>query len=143
MSAVYIGTLGVLTVGAGDQDDYTAEEIEPIIDQAIYVINAEVGLSITHLSGSAGAMEATLTDAQMAIVGVLTLILGINAKLSQESTQWSIERRENCAEMIGDEGSLTRRYEALISKLSSGDPSSTTAGIALLSWNDPLPSEEE
>ncbi len=128
MQASYIGSLGVVTVGASGCD-FTATQIEPIIDQAIDIANVEAGLGVAHLSGSSGSMTASLSDNQMAIVSVMALILAINAKLSSEATDWTVERRNNCAEMIGQNGALTRRYDALLNvfKQAGGDPTSATS----------------
>jgi hypothetical protein len=114
LTAAYIGTLGVISVGAGSGDDYTAAALEPIIDQAIDVVNVEAGTAISHLGGPAGTKTIALSDHDIAVVSLMALILSLNAKLSKEETNWSIERRNNVADMMGPSGALTRRYEKMI-----------------------------
>ena len=134
LSAATIHALKVVSAG-----DIAAADLEPIIDQAIGIVNAEAGLDIGYLSGEAGSKTVTVEDGEFAIVSTLTLILAINALLSTEETNWTVERRNNTAEMIGTNGSLTRRYEAMIEGMNSGASETGAEGAALLSWNDPLP----
>lgn len=140
MQASYIGGLGVVSVGASGCD-FTSAQIEPLIDQAIDIANVEAGLSIEHLSGTSGSKSVSLADNHMAIVSVMTLILAINAKLSSEQTEWSVERRNNCAEMIGQNGALTRRYDALVNVFrQAGGDSDTADSIAFARYTE---SEDE
>jgi len=140
MQASYIGGLGVVTVGSSGYD-FTAAQMEPLIDQAIDIANVEAGLSIEHLSGTSGSKSASLADNHIAIVSVLTLILAINAKLSSEATEWTVERRNNCAEMIGQNGALTRRYDALVNVFrQAGGDSDTADSIAFARYTE---SEDE
>jgi hypothetical protein len=140
MQASYIGGLGVVTVGASSCD-FTAAQMEPLIDQAIDIANVEAGLSIEHISGTSGSKSASLTDNHMAIVSVMTLILAINAKLSSEATEWTVERRNNCAEMIGQNGALTRRYDALVNVFrQAGGDTETADSIAFAKYTE---SEDE
>jgi len=134
LTAAAIHALRVVTVS-----DIAAADLEPIIDQAIGIINTEVGLDIGYLAGEAGSKTATVEDEEFAIVSTLTLILAINALLSTEDTRWTVDRRNNAAEMIGTNGSLTRRYEVMAESIKSGASETGAEGIALLSWNDPLP----
>ncbi len=141
LSAAYIGSLGILTVGAGSTDDFTASALEPIIDQAIDIVNTEAGVDVDHLAGIPGSMTSSVDDSHLALVSLMSLILGINAKLSREETSWTIERRKNCAEMIGPNGSLTRRYEALLQKfLTTGGSVASSEGIAFIRYTE---SEDE
>ena len=133
LTAAAIHALRVVTVS-----DIAAADLEPIIDQAIGIVNTEVGLDIGYLAGTAGSKTVTVEDEEFAIVSTLTLILAINALLSTEDTRWTVERRNNAAEMIGSNGSLTRRYGAMVESIKSGASEAGAEGIALLSWNDPL-----
>ena len=134
LTAASIHALKLVTVS-----DIAATDLEPIIDQAIGIVNTEVGRDIGYLSGTAGSKTVTVEDEEFAIVSTLTLILAINALLSTEDTRWTVDRRNNAAEMIGANGSLTRRYEAMIESIKSGASETGAEGVALLSWNDPLP----
>jgi hypothetical protein len=134
LTAAAVHALRVVT-----SSDIAAADLEPIIDQAIGIVNTEVGLDIGYLAGTAGSKTVTVEDEEFAIVSTLTLILAINALLSTEDTRWTVDRRNNAAEMIGANGSLTRRYEAMAESIKSGASETGAEGIALLSWNDPLP----
>lgn len=134
LSAVTIHALRVVSVS-----DITAADLEPIIDQAIGIVNTEIGLDVGYLVGETGSKAVTVEDEEFAVVSTLTLILAINALLSAEETSWTVERRNNASEMIGVNGSLTRRYEAMIESIKSGASETVAEGVALLSWNDPLP----
>jgi hypothetical protein len=141
LSAAYIGSLGILSVGSGTGNDYTSTTLEPLIDQAIDVVNQEAGIAVAHLSGTAGSKTSSVSDGSIGIVALMSLILGINAKLSREETTWSIERRNNLAEMIGANGALTRRYEALLQTFkTAGGDTSTSSGIAFTRYTE---SEDE
>ena len=134
LTAASIHALKLVTVS-----DIAATDLEPIIDQAIGIVNTEVGRDIGYLSGTAGSKTVTVEDEEFAIVSTLTLILAINALLSTEDTRWTVDRRNNAAEMIGTNGSMTRRYETMAESIKSGASETGAEGIALLSWNDPLP----
>jgi hypothetical protein len=134
LTAAAVHALRVVTVS-----DIAAADLEPIIDQAIGIVNTEVGREIDYLSGTAGSKTVTVEDEEFAIVSTLTLILAINVLLSTEDTSWTKERRNNAAELAGNDGFLTRRYNAMAESIKTGASETGAEGIALLSWNDPLP----
>lgn len=135
ISASYIGSLGIVTVGASS--DYTSAELEPLIDQAIDIVNQEASIDVGHLAGTGGSKTVILADNHVGIVSLMSLILAINARLSREETRWTVERRNNLAEMIGTNGSLTRRYESLLQtfKIAGGD-TATATGIAFTRYTE-------
>ena len=135
ISASYIGSLGIISVGASS--DYTASELEPLIDQAIDIVNQEASIDVDQLAGTGGSKTAALADNHVGIVSLMSLILAINARLSREETRWTVERRNNLAEMIGSNGSLTRRYESLLQtfKVAGGD-TATATGIAFTRYTE-------
>ena len=134
LTAAAVHALRVVTVS-----DIAAADLESIIDQAIGIVNTEVGLDIGYLAGEAGSKTVTVEDEEFAIVSTLTLILAINAPLSTEDTSWTVVRRNNAAELAGNNGFLTMRYNAMVESIKSGASETGAEGIALLSWNDPLP----
>jgi hypothetical protein len=134
LTAAAVHALRVVTVS-----DIAAADLESIIDQAIGIVNTEVGLDIGYLAGEAGSKTVTVEDEEFAIVSTLTLILAINALLSTEDTSWTVVRRNNAAELAGNNGFLTMRYNAMVESIKSGASETGAEGIALLSWNDPLP----
>lgn len=96
------------------EEDITIAELEPIIDQAIGMVNTELGTSISYLSGLSGAKTTSLSDAEFSLVTTKSLILAINALLLRDDTTWTIERRGNAQDAIGPDGYLTRAYEAAV-----------------------------
>lgn len=110
-----------------DTTDISAINLEPLIDQAIDTVNARAGLDIAHLSGTAGTKSASMEDAEAATVTILSVILALNAVLSNESTRWNIERRNNAIEMVSGQGFLTVEYENLITALQTTAETGTSS----------------
>lgn len=116
--------------------DIAVADLGPIIDQAIGIVNVEADLTMGYLAGTPGSVS--VDDDEWAITSTLTLILAINACLSDEETKWSIERRNNNAELVGPDGALTRRYEAMLEKFKEEEVEVHDTSPGLISWNDPL-----
>lgn len=118
LSASYVGSLGVVTVGSSGCD-FTAAELEPLIDQAIDMVNLEAGLTLSHLSGTAGSKSLSLADDEIVAVGALVLILAVGSCLSRSLAPWPVDRQENMKLQIAAGGYLHERYRALVRGLSS------------------------
>jgi len=134
LSSAAIHALRVIKV-----TDIAVADLEPIIDQAIGIVNVEAERTMGYLAGTPGTVS--VGDDEFAITSTLAVILAINALLSAEETTWSIERRGNLADLVGQNGALTRRYEGMLAAFKVEEEEVHDTSVGLIAWSEPLPSD--